>query len=77
MMPKQTSFERLERAVTIIALHPDYPGKHEAIAECLEDIEGRWRRGQLSLQQRLRLLSLLVQNAAVPCRRDSRMATAI
>jgi hypothetical protein len=77
MNSDQPSFERLEWAVTIIALHADYPGKQEAIAACLDDIEDRWLRGQLTLEQRLRLLCLLVRCATVPRRRDPRMASAI
>jgi hypothetical protein len=39
------SFERLERTVTLIARHADYPGKHEVVAESMGDIDDRWRRG--------------------------------
>jgi hypothetical protein len=35
------SFERLEQAVTIIARHTDDLGKHEAISDYLDEIEGR------------------------------------
>ena len=33
------SFERLEQTATMIARHPDYPGKEQFVAECLDDIE--------------------------------------
>jgi hypothetical protein len=55
------SFERLELAVTIIARRLDHPGKREVVADCLGDIEGRWRRGELDLGQRLRLYALLLR----------------
>lgn len=61
------SFERLERSVTNIVRHPDYPGKQENLAECLEDIEDRWQRGQLTLEQRFRLYAILLRgNSATP-----------
>jgi hypothetical protein len=61
MKPNAASFERLEQAVTIIAHHAEYPGKSEAVAGCVDDIENRWRRGQLTLEQRFRLIALLVR----------------
>ncbi len=56
-------FERLEQVVTLIAEHPDYPGKQEVISECLEDIEERSRQGYLSLEQRFRLDTILLKSA--------------
>jgi hypothetical protein len=60
MLSNTPSFERLHESVTIIARHADYPGKQEAVAECLDDIEARWRRGQLTLEQRFRLYAVLL-----------------
>jgi hypothetical protein len=60
-------YERLEETVRLIARHPDDPGKHEVIAGCLEDIEDRWRQGQITLRQRLRLYGILLR-ATVSCR---------
>jgi hypothetical protein len=61
MNPTAQSFDRLERAITIIARHANYRGKQEAIAQCLADIEGRWDRGVLDIPQRFRLMSILLQ----------------
>jgi hypothetical protein len=53
-------FDRLEETVTMIARHADCAGKSEIIANCLEDIEDRWQRGELTLTQRFRLYAILV-----------------
>jgi hypothetical protein len=73
MKPNAPSFERLEQVVTIIAQHADYPGKQESVAECLEDIEDRWSRGLLSLEQRFVLCAILIRQTA--SRRDRTLAT--
>jgi hypothetical protein len=59
------SFERLEAFVTIIARHADYHGKQDAIAGCLHDIDGRWSRGELTVEQRLRLYAILLRGTSV------------
>jgi hypothetical protein len=64
MKPTASSFERLERTITIIAQHADYPGKPETIAECREDIEDRWTRGLLDLEKRFGLLAILVRGSS-------------
>jgi hypothetical protein len=69
------AFERLEQVVTIIAQHVDYPGKQEAVAECLEKIEDRWREGQLTLEQRFRLCATLIRGAA--SKRDYSLARVV
>jgi hypothetical protein len=74
MKPNAPSFERLEQAVTIIAQHPDYSGKQEAVAECLVDIDDRWSRGLLTLEQRFRLCATLIRGTA--SLRDRTLATA-
>jgi hypothetical protein len=61
MKPNGPTFERLEQVVTIIAQHADYSGKREAVAECLDDIEDRWVRGLLTLEQRLGLCATLLR----------------
>jgi hypothetical protein len=66
-------FERLERTTELIANHADYPGKQEFIAECLDEVEGLWRRGQLSLDQRFRLYAILLRGRAA----HRRLATAV
>jgi hypothetical protein len=55
------SFERLQESVTIIARHADFPGKQQVVAECLDDIEDRWRQGQLTLEQRFQLYATLLR----------------
>jgi hypothetical protein len=76
MKPNAPSFERLEQAVTIIAQHADYPGKREAVAECMDDIEDRWSQGLLTLGQRFRLSAILIRGTASRLR-DRPLATAV
>jgi hypothetical protein len=64
MKPTAPSFERLERALTIIAEHANYPGKQETIAECMDDIEDRWIRGLLDIEQRFGLLAILLRGVS-------------
>jgi hypothetical protein len=52
-------FQRLERAVNLIARHPFYPGKQEALDDCLEDLEERFRAGSLTYDQKTTLIALL------------------
>jgi hypothetical protein len=75
MKPNAPSFERLEQVVTIIAQHADFPGKRESVAECLEDIEDRWCRGLLTLEQRFGLCATLLRGKA--SRRDRQLAMAV
>jgi hypothetical protein len=58
-------FERLEAFVTTIARHAEYRGKQGAIAGCLHDIDGRWSRGELSLEQRFRLYAILLRGTSL------------
>ena len=73
MQPNTPSFERLEQTITFIARHPDYPGKTEVIADCLQDIDDRWERGHLTLQQRFRLHAILLAGTG-SLQRDLAMA---
>jgi hypothetical protein len=66
MRPTAPSFERLEQTVNLIARHADYSGKQAAVAECLEDIEDRWSRGLLTLEQRFRLCAILIRGTGLP-----------
>ena len=75
MKPNAPSFERLEQVVTIIAQHADYSGKQEAVSECLGDIEDRWSRGLLTLEQRFGLCATLLRGTAT--RRDRTLAIAV
>jgi hypothetical protein len=75
MKPTAPSFERLERTITIIAQHAEYPGKQESVSECLDDIEDRWMRGLLTLEQRFGLCAILLRGTA--SRRDRTLATAV
>jgi hypothetical protein len=50
----------LFRTVNLIARHPDFPGKSDAMIECVEDIEERSREGRLSPEQRDELLAILL-----------------
>jgi hypothetical protein len=52
-------FRMLERTADLIARHPAYPGKGEAVRRCREDIEQRFRRGSLTEEQRDRLMAIL------------------
>ena len=44
---------------SMIARHPDYPGKRDVVEECAEDIVDRSRRGRLTPFQRDELLAIL------------------
>jgi hypothetical protein len=50
----------LIRTVNLFARHPDFPGKSNAMIECVEDIEERSREGRLSPEQRDELLAILL-----------------
>jgi hypothetical protein len=52
-------YQRLERAVTLIARHPFYPGKQEALDDCVLDLEERSREGSLTPDQKSKLIALL------------------
>ena len=65
MLSESRVFERLEKVATFIAGHPGYPGKPEVVAECLGEIDERWQRGELALEQRFQLVSIFVR-AATP-----------
>jgi hypothetical protein len=58
------SFERLEQTTTLIAQHAEYPGKARVVAECMDDIDDRWRQGQLSLEQRFQLYAVLLRETS-------------
>jgi hypothetical protein len=75
MKPNTPSFDRLEQTVTVIAQHADYSGKQEVVADCLDDIEDRWGRGLLTLEQRFRLCAILIKGTV--SRRDRTPATAV
>ena len=64
MKSNALSFERLEQTATMIAQHAEYPGKAKVVAECLDDIEDRWRQGQLSLEQRFQLYAVLLRETS-------------
>jgi hypothetical protein len=66
MKPNILPFERLERTTNLIARHADYPGKQAVVADCLDDIEDRWARGLLTLEQRFRLCAILIRGAGLP-----------
>ncbi len=59
-------FQGLKRMVTMIAKHPNYAGKQEAIEECVEDIVERSRRGRLTPVQRGELLGILLGSDGDP-----------
>ena len=52
-------FERLEQTATIIAQHADSASKQQAVKECLDNMEDRWRQGQLTPGQRSRIVAIL------------------
>jgi len=61
-MARVADFPNLERAVVWVAKYPFFPEKPEVVRECLEDVEGRFRRGELTAEQRSRLVSILAPN---------------
>ena len=54
------AFQRLERAVNLIARHPFYPGKQDAVHDCLNYLEERFLQGTLTLEQKSRLIAILL-----------------
>jgi hypothetical protein len=52
-------FRLLERTAGLLARHPDFPGKREALNRCREDIEQRFLQGMLTQAQRDRLVAIL------------------
>lgn len=59
-MSETQVFQRLERAIGLIAGHPFYPGKQEALEDCLDDLEERYRQGTLTEDEKTRLVAILV-----------------
>jgi hypothetical protein len=59
-------FQGLVRVVGMIARHPDFPGKQDAVRECVSDIVDRSRQGRLSPVQRAELLRILLSPGADP-----------
>jgi hypothetical protein len=57
-------YQGLVRVVGMIARHPDFPGKRDAVRECVSDIVDRSRQGRLSPVQRAELLKILLSEAA-------------
>ena len=45
-------FERLVTSVDRIARHAYYPGLHEAIEQCLEDIDELMQAGRITAEER-------------------------
>ena len=52
-------YRGLMEVASMIARHPDYPGKRDVVEECAEDIVDRSRRGRLTPFQRDELLAIL------------------
>ena len=46
-----TYFERLAATAERIARHAYYPGKGEAVGQCIEDIEGLLLSGRITAEQ--------------------------
>jgi hypothetical protein len=53
-------FERLIASVERIARHADYPGKDQAVGQCLEDIDDLVLAQRITAEQRERLRAVLV-----------------
>jgi hypothetical protein len=53
-------YSGLVRVVQVIARHPDFPGKRDAVEECVLDIVDRSRQGRLTPAQRADLLGILL-----------------
>ena len=54
------SFAQLAAAVAYIARHAVTPEKWDAVSACFDDIKGRYARGALNLEQKRRLVAILV-----------------
>jgi hypothetical protein len=62
-------FRRFERTSLLLASHPDFPGKPEALGRCRDDVEERFQQGMLTVEQKTRLLSILGDEAVVETQR--------
>ncbi|WP_406699734.1 hypothetical protein V5E97_12830 [Singulisphaera sp. Ch08] len=77
-MTETPTFKRLERTVNLIARHPFYPGKSEAVHDCLDDLEERYRDGSLTHEQKSVLVSLLTSedsNSIEPSKAERSLRT--
>ena len=52
-------FRRFERTSLLLASHPDFPGKPEALGRCRDDVQERFHEGLLTVDQRTRLMTIL------------------
>jgi len=52
-------FERLIESVTLIARHPEYPRKSEAVEHCRQDVEDLRVAGRIDDEQAERLRQIL------------------
>ena len=57
-------YHGLVRVVGMIARHPDFPGKQDAVRECVLDIVERSRQGRLTPLQRGELLNVLLTDGS-------------
>jgi hypothetical protein len=53
-------YQGLLEVVGMIDRHPEFPGKRDAVNECVEDIVDRSRQGRLTPVQRAELLRVLL-----------------
>jgi hypothetical protein len=65
-------FERLVESVTLIARHPDYPTKSQALDRCREDVEELIRAGRITVAQAEVLLEILDTGSPIEARSNPR-----
>ena len=62
-----TYFDRLIASAERIARHADYPGKEQAVGQCLEDIDDLAIAQRITAEQREALRAVLL-GALIACR---------
>ncbi len=58
-MRDHTYFDRLIRSAELIARHAHYPGKQEAVEQCVEDVAELSRSGRITAEQGDVLLGII------------------
>ncbi|MBV8233209.1 MAG: hypothetical protein JO329_24790 [Planctomycetaceae bacterium] len=66
MMSNSVLFERLVKSAERIARHTCYPGKQQAVEQCVEDVEDLSRAGQITAAQSEVLRDILLGDCREP-----------
>jgi hypothetical protein len=59
MSEADSYFERLTESASLIARHPDYPGKREVVERCADEVGELLRIGRITVAEGKSLLAIL------------------